>query len=248
MNTILFSCLRVPRPSAKVLISAACILGGSIQIALSDAQSVPVIDHLLPIETVDTTTGRLTNKNDIKDRRYLEVLQEQLFLTPGKAARCVLMPAFGPEFVIAVDEHDTNHASKYTVTLTKAGRSLYHTLAQGKDPSTVVVTRHDTELRADTGDLIKAVWLAMLQQTRAHPSQSNLIGVDNDQILVSCASQSGPVLWGRFPPKGGEKIRNMDELADLLFRLCTAPRSSHDALEQKVQKRCKELLQALPST
>jgi hypothetical protein len=224
--------------------SGTCLVFCLTFLPHSSGESIPTTDHLIPIETVDQRTGRLVDKHDRNEQRYFQVLQQRLFLTPADTARCVVMPAFEPEFVISVytDQGYAADGPIHHATLTKAAHSFYHTLAEGKNPKDVTVNEYDAVLDADTARAIRESWRAMLVSTRSDPRLSNYIGTDTDRILVSCTASSGSTRWGRLPPNGGRRVRILANMADLLFRLCEAPSSSRRGIETKIRESSAKLL------
>lgn len=200
-------------------------------------------DHLAPVDL------RI-------EKKYRDLLERKLFVTPFDYGRALIMPSFEPESAVSLYSRLSKERElKYSVTFTDAGANLWQKSRGGSEPNKVrkiKIQRIDVEIPAHTAQTVREVWLQMLQDTHLHevsqPSNERSIVLDATTMEFSLGLGKSSPLYGELVLADPRKKKNVKAFSDLTFALieyCRAAPHQRAAIARRIERTARDLLARL---
>jgi len=190
---------------------------------------------------------------DPQEAKYRALLYQKLCLTPFDCGRIIVMPPFQKsEISVSIySRRCSAGAIEYYATSVEAADNLRDSSDAGRFPDRakrVKVRRIDAPIPEKTAQLLKQVWLRMLNHVQ-RPADLDMLGfVYTDptelefcigtQTRVSCRETP----WAPSLPK---KMLLFTDLAETLPNYCAAHAAARSALAQELDRRAGALLRML---
>jgi hypothetical protein len=198
------------------------------------------VDRTEPKATAATLDVGSINAADDKD--YRRILESKLFVTRADCARISVRPAASPEFALSVYSLPGRRLPSrrsYHVTVTKASKSIYHSL-QENEAVDISVGRLDARIPADTAVALKRLWRKILSQTPGS-ELSMLPSSDGEIVEFSLDTWKNSLSAGELEIIAGEQTAQVQRLRDLLIEYCTAESDERAALAEIIRKNARGL-------
>lgn len=184
---------------------------------------------------------------------YRRLWEKKLFVSNGKVARSVYLPAdSGTEAVVSIDQQRNKQGSLpggYWVTTTQPSKQLWSFIPTGEekltnkavaDPNEIQVRRCDAPLTESTALAVRRVWLEMLHQTRSLPSEQK--SVDSSTEIFSAVDSDGTLLQGQIPIGAKQNTLALFDIANMLAEYCELSPSERPQMAAKIEKMALDLL------
>jgi hypothetical protein len=199
------------------------------------------LDHLAPVNVEEHPS-------------YRKLLRSKLCLTPFNCGRAILLPPFDPESSTSIYSVSNNGQVSYYVTEISVTANIWQRTDAVRYPERakeVKVQRLDAQLPAQTAELIKRVYLRMLEGPHGPkrlPSSPRTIVLDATHADFSLERPNTTPLYGdldfslSFP---GRKTKQLVDIWNRLYDYCKASADKRRSIASEIDQRAKRLLQDL---
>ena len=240
-----------------------CIIGSAANLSCGLLSAVLEFDHLEPEPAYLS-----------EHPNYRKVLISKLGVTPFDCGRLLALPFPGGEASQSVYSKSSNGRRVYYVTRISSEKNLWDLTDGGRHPEmarSVKTQRIDAEIPQNTAELLRQVWLGMLegsQKPRPTPPPNHAILVDASFFEFSIQRTDRPPLVGvlnisagyagkerttapalpradRNVPGYGDRLRLLVEVSEAVYQYCVAEPAERSAIAKKIDHKVTRLLEML---
>ena len=204
---------------------------------------------------------------------YRKVLISKLGVTPFDCGRLLALPFPGGEGSQSVYSKSSNGRRVYYVTRISSEKNLWDLTDGGRHPEmarSVKTQRIDAEIPQKTAELLRQVWLGMLegpQKPRPTPPPNHVVLVDASFFEFSIERTDGPSLVGvlnisagyagrerttapalpraQIAPGFGDRLRMLVDVSEAVYQYCVAEPAKRSAIARKIDQKATRLLEML---
>jgi hypothetical protein len=194
-------------------------------------------DHLAPVDRDD----EIINK-------YRQVLTSKLSITRFDFGRVIIQPSFESESSVSIYSRRAKGGETYYVTYIASRANLWQQTRSARKieaAQSVGIERIDAELPKPVAELVRDIWIRMLEDRRPRPVWLNMQGRRLEFSLER--RRNSPVEAELWLPPPGAKTEALVRLVDSLSTYCQNPSSTRIFLAQKVERQARQLLSQLKS-
>lgn len=183
---------------------------------------------------------------------YRKIWLEKIAATPFDCGRVTLLFPFDPESCISVYTQQSAQGRVYRVTCAWPETNLWQRTDGGRHPQrakNVKINRIDADIPEKTAELLRAVWLRMLQGARhGTPDLKDwqVIPQDSPDIEWSLERPGNSSIYGqlnKYKANAGKKVDAFLRLSnDSLLDYCRATQSQRRTLAREIERKAMELL------